>query len=98
MTAYKSETLKAAQDAAKAIDKDDSELMKTVDKAIARAKAEKAMRDKPLRDDQVRDGVKAVAEVVNKWGTSQFTAREIGKMIGYPEAFVAKVIAEMEAE
>jgi transcriptional regulator NrdR family protein len=95
---YKSTTLSAAQDAAKAIDKDDTELMKTVDKAIAKAKVEKAAKEKELRPDQIRDGVKAVAEVVNKWGTSQFTAREIGKMIGYPEAFVAKVIAEMEAE
>jgi transcriptional regulator NrdR family protein len=95
---YKSTTLSAAQDAAKAIDKADTELVKAVDKAIAKAKAEKAAKEKELRPDQIRDGVKAVAEVVAQWGTSQFTAREIGKMIGYPEAFVAKVIAEMEAE
>ena len=94
MSDYKSETLKAAQDAAKS----DLELVKTVDKAIAKAKVEKAAKEKELRPDQIRDGVKAVADVVNEFGTYRFTAREIGKMIGYPEAFVAKVIAEMEAE
>jgi hypothetical protein len=94
MTDYKSETLKAAQDA----DEKDIGLAKTVDAAIVRVKAEKAQKEKTLRPDQIRDGVKAVAEVVAQWGTSQFTASEIGAMIGYPEAFVAKVIAEMEAE
>lgn len=98
MSDYKSETLKAAQDAAKAIDKSDLELVKTVDAAIVKAKAEKAAKEKELRPDQIRDGVKAVAEKINEFGTNAFTAREIGKMIGYPEAFVAKVIAEMEAE
>jgi transcriptional regulator NrdR family protein len=95
---YKSTTLSAAQDAAKAIDKADTELVKAVDKAIAKAKAEKAAKEKELRPDQIRDGVKAVAEKITEYGVNQFTAREIGKMIGYTEAFVAKVIAEMEEE
>jgi hypothetical protein len=68
------------------------------DKAIAKAKVDKAQREKTLREDQITDGVKAVAEIVARSGVNQFTAREIGQMIGYQEAFVREVIDAMEAE
>ena len=91
MTApYKSAILKTVEKDAKAV--------KSTDKAITRAKADKAQREKTLREDQIIDGVKAVAEKINEYGANQFTAREIGQMIGYHEAFVKSVIDAMEAE
>jgi hypothetical protein len=51
-----------------------------------------------LRPDQVLDGVEAVAEIVAEWGTTQYTAREIGKMIGYTEEFVQGVLDDLVNE
>jgi hypothetical protein len=98
---YKSTILKSIEckdaKSPKAVEEADKAIAIT-DKAIAKAKQDKAQREKALRPDQITDGVKAVAEKVAEFGTSRFTAREIGQMIGYTEAFVAEVIEAMEAE
>jgi len=96
---YKSTTLKTAiTEEAKVDAKAAEKLTASVDATIQKVKAAKTEKEKVLRDDQIRDGVKAVCDMVNRWGVSQFTAAEIGKQIGYTEAFVAGVLKDLENE
>jgi len=97
--AYKSTTLKTAiTEEAKANAKAADKLTASIDAAILKCKAAKAEKEKVIRDDQIRDGVKAVCEFVAQWGVNHATPAEIGKMIGYQEAFVAGVLKDLENE
>jgi hypothetical protein len=42
--------------------------------------------------------VREVCAFVSRWGANHATPAELGKAIGYTEAFVAGVIKDMEAE